>query len=154
MAFAGPWTLACRTTNHSNPAGIKLFGRTQDAQRWTVFRYTNLVHNTQAVNNQHQLVEGYAPITASSAAPAFMHAVTDISAVYKGALAKATIAVLPSLTKLMWWYRMKWKPSTKKPPSVESLLTPANVTITGTNQCNTYQRREEIPYWKWQPRES
>ncbi|MEO7766972.1 MAG: heparinase II/III family protein, partial [Ferruginibacter sp.] len=38
--------------------GIQLFGRTQDAQRWKVFRYTNLVHNTLAVNNQHQDVTG------------------------------------------------------------------------------------------------
>jgi hypothetical protein len=43
--------------------GIQLFGRTQDAQRWTVFRYTNLVHNTLTVNNQHQRVTGTAPIT-------------------------------------------------------------------------------------------
>jgi hypothetical protein len=36
--------------------GIALFGRTQDAQRWTVFRLTNLVHNTLTFNNQHQRV--------------------------------------------------------------------------------------------------
>jgi hypothetical protein len=26
--------------------GIEVFGRTQNAQRWTIFRLTNLVHNT------------------------------------------------------------------------------------------------------------
>ena len=40
--------------------GIQLFGRTQDAQRWTVFRLTNLVHNTLTINNQHQRVDGSA----------------------------------------------------------------------------------------------
>jgi len=29
--------------------GLQIFGRTQDAQRWTVFRYTNQVHNTLTV---------------------------------------------------------------------------------------------------------
>ena len=114
--------------------GIKLFGRTQDAQRWTVFRYTNLVHNTLAVNNRHQLVEGYAPITASSAAPAFMHAVTDISAVYKGALAKANrgiaivnkayVVVQDEVETLNEETTIRW-----------TLLTPATVTITGNNQA-------------------
>ncbi|AXY73442.1 DUF4962 domain-containing protein [Paraflavitalea soli] len=114
--------------------GIKLFGRTQDAQRWTVFRYTNLVHNTLTVNNQHQRVEGYAPITASSAAPSFMHAVTDISAVYKGALAKANrgiaivnkayVVVQDEVETLNEETTIRW-----------TLLTPANVTITGNNQA-------------------
>jgi hypothetical protein len=113
--------------------GIKLFGRTQDAQHWTVFRYTNLVHNTLTVNNQHQRVEGYAPITGSSTTPAFMHAITDMTAVYKGLLAKANrgiaivdkqyvivqdeIATPDQETTIRW-----------------TMLTPASVSITGKNK--------------------
>lgn len=114
--------------------GIKLFGRTQDAQRWTVFRLTNLVHNTLTVNNQHQRVEGYAPITASSASPSFIHAITDISAVYKGALAKANrgiaiinksyVVVQDEVETLNEETTIRW-----------TLLTPATVTITGNNQA-------------------
>ena len=51
--------------------GIQLFGRTQDAQRWSVFRYTNFVHNTLTVDNQLQRVTGYAPITGYGATPGF-----------------------------------------------------------------------------------
>jgi hypothetical protein len=112
--------------------GIKLFGRTQDAQRWTVFRLTNLVHNTLTFNGQHQRVTGHAAITRSSNKPSFMNAVTDMSEVYKGSIAKAVRGVgivdqkyvvvrdelktLPSETTLRW-----------------TMLTPADVKITGPN---------------------
>lgn len=69
--------------------GIQLFGRTQDAQRWTVFRLTNLVHNTLAFNNQHQLVTGTAPIIKSGDNPNFMFTVTDLSQIYKNQVAKS-----------------------------------------------------------------
>jgi hypothetical protein len=114
--------------------GIKLFGRTQDAQRWTVFRYTNLVHNTLTVNNQHQRVEGYAPITASSAAPAFMHAITDISAVYKGALAKADRGIA-IVNKAYVVVQDEVEPLNEETTIRWTLLTPATVTITGNNQA-------------------
>lgn len=110
--------------------GIQLFGRTQDAQRWTVFRLTNLVHNTLTVNGQHQRVTGRAPITSSSTTPTFMNAVTDLSEIYKGQLAKANrgiaivdksyvvvrdeIETLDSSTTIRW-----------------TMLTPANAKITG-----------------------
>lgn len=68
--------------------GIQLFGRTQDAQRWTVFRLTNFVHNTLTINNQHQRVTGNAVWTGTSTQPAFMNAVTDLSEIYAGAAAK------------------------------------------------------------------
>jgi hypothetical protein len=112
--------------------GIQLFGRTQDAQRWTVFRLTNLVHNTLTFNGQHQRVTGHAAITSSSNKPAFMNAVTDMSEVYKGAVAKAVrgvgiveqkyvvvrdeIETLPEETTLRW-----------------TMLTPADIKITGPN---------------------
>jgi hypothetical protein len=113
--------------------GIKLFGRTQDAQRWTVFRLTNLVHNTLTVNNQHQRVEGYAPLTASSAAPSFMHAITDLSAVYKGSLVSAQrgIAIVDQSYVLV----QDEVETTDQATTIRwTLLTPASVAITGKNK--------------------
>jgi len=114
--------------------GIQLFGRTQDAQRWTVFRYTNLVHNTIAVNNQHQRVTGYAPITSSSSSSSFMNAVTDMSEVYKGSVAKANrgisiadqsyVIVRDEIETLDKETTIRW-----------SMLTPAEVKITGKNKA-------------------
>jgi len=69
--------------------GIALFGRTQDAQRWTVFRLTNRVHNTLTIDDQLQQVKGYAKIDQFSDQPDFMYAVSDISSVYENQLASA-----------------------------------------------------------------
>jgi len=112
--------------------GMNIFGRTQDAQRWTIFRYVNQAHNTLTVNNQLQRVAGYAPLTGFSRDKDFMNAVTDMTEVYKGALAKATrgiaivdqqyvvvrdeIEAADTVTTIRW-----------------TLVTPASVMLTGTN---------------------
>ena len=69
--------------------GMNIFGRTQDAQRWTIFRLNNFPHNTLTIDNQLQVVKGYAKIDQFSDKPDFMYAVSDISSVYEGQLAAA-----------------------------------------------------------------
>lgn len=69
--------------------GLKIFGKSQDAQRWTIFRYNNLAHNTLTVDGAHQRVDGYAKIDRYSDDPAFSFAISDISSVYKGQLKEA-----------------------------------------------------------------
>ena len=69
--------------------GMNIFGRTQDAQRWTIFRLNNFVHNTLTIDNQLQVVKGYAKIDQFSDKPDFMYAISDISSVYEGQLASA-----------------------------------------------------------------
>lgn len=73
--------------------GIQVFGRSQDAQRWTIFRFNNYVHNTLTVNDALQRVDGYARIDRFSDKPAFPFAISDISAVYDGQLAEAVRGV-------------------------------------------------------------
>lgn len=46
--------------------GIQLWGRAQDAQRWQIFRYNNLAHNTLAVNGKHQRVNGFGVLQSGS----------------------------------------------------------------------------------------
>lgn len=114
--------------------GIRLFGRTQDAQRWTVFRLTNLVHNTLTINNQHQRVQGSAPITSTSVEPSFMSAITDLTEVYKGSIAKANrgiaiidksyVVVRDEIETLNNETTIRW-----------TMLTPADVKIMGTNKA-------------------
>ena len=114
--------------------GLNIFGRTQDAQRWTVFRYINQVHNTLTVNNQHQNVTGYAPITSSSNNPSFMNAVIDLSEIYKGAIAKSNrgiaivdksyVDVQDEIETLDKETTIRW-----------TMLTPANVKILGNNHA-------------------
>ena len=69
--------------------GLSIFGRTQDAQRWTIFRYNNLAHNTLTINGEHQRVDGYAKIDRYGEADAFPFAISDISSVYDGQLQAA-----------------------------------------------------------------
>ncbi|MEO5593892.1 MAG: heparinase II/III family protein [Chitinophagaceae bacterium] len=123
--------------------GLQIFGRTQDAQRWTVFRYINQVHNTLTINDQHQRVVGYAPLTSFSASKDFMNAVTDMSEVYKGAVATAKrgiaivdqqyvvvrdeIEALDTVTTIRW-----------------TLLTPANVVITGKNTAELTKNGKKL----------
>lgn len=69
--------------------GIQVFGRTQDAQRWSIFRINNFAHNTLTIDNQLQMVKGYAKIDRFSDQPDFMYAVSDLSSVYEKQLASA-----------------------------------------------------------------
>ena len=75
--------------NSLETAGVDLWNMKQNSQRWEVFRYNNLAHNTLTVNNQLQIVGGNAKITSSSESTDMMNAVTDISSVYSGFLNKA-----------------------------------------------------------------
>ncbi len=68
--------------------GIEVFGRTQDAQRWSIFRLINKSHNTLTVNDQLQQVKGYAKIDQFSDKPDFMYAISDLSTVYENQLSE------------------------------------------------------------------
>lgn len=123
--------------------GVQLWGRTQDAQRWEVFRYNNFVHNTLTINGQLQKVEGYAPIIGSSSNPQFMNATTDLTQVYKGAVNKAIrgvgivdqkyvvvrdeIETLDSIATIRW-----------------TLLTPADVKIINKNQIELTKDNKKL----------
>ncbi|HEV7350651.1 heparinase II/III domain-containing protein [Telluribacter sp.] len=75
--------------NSLEARGIKLFGRTQDAERWDIFRYNNLVHNTLTFDNQHQQVKGYAKIDRWTDAPSHLALTSDLSSIYAGQVASA-----------------------------------------------------------------
>lgn len=114
--------------------GIKLFGRTQDAERWTVFRLTNLVHNTLSINGQHQLVSGTAPITSYGKKNNFMNAVEDLSEIYKDQIktSKRGIAIVGKSHVLV---RDEIETLDKETTVRWTMLTPASVKITGSNQA-------------------
>lgn len=64
--------------------GVELWGGSQDAQRWDVFRYNNFAHNTLAFNHRLQQVKGKAVIDRSSDSPERMFVESDLTPVYKG----------------------------------------------------------------------
>jgi hypothetical protein len=63
--------------------GIDLWNRSQDSERWTVFRLSTFSHNTLVINGRQQLVKGKAEFTAYSGGknPA---AVVGLTPVYEG----------------------------------------------------------------------
>lgn len=68
---------------------VDLWNMRQNSQRWEIFRYNNLAHNTLAVNGGFQRVEGKATIKGTSDSPNFMSARVDMSQLYAGALTTA-----------------------------------------------------------------
>lgn len=73
--------------------GMSIFGKDQDAERWTVFRMGTYSHNVLIIDDQQQRVDGYAKIDKYSDVEGFMYAVSDISTVYNGQLKKSTRGV-------------------------------------------------------------
>lgn len=69
--------------------GMNIWGKEQDAQRWTVKRYNNFIHNTLTINDQYQKVKGYAKINNSGESKELKFAVSDLSDMYVGQLASA-----------------------------------------------------------------
>jgi hypothetical protein len=118
--------------NSLESKGVQLWGKEQDAQRWRVFRYNNLVHNTLTVNDELQKVDGHAAISSHGGRPDFMHATTDITDLYKGLLRKASrgiaivnqqyVTVRDEVEAADQDARIRW-----------TLLTSAEVNITGSN---------------------
>lgn len=118
--------------NSIESKGIQLFGRTQDAERWKIFRLNNLVHNTITVDNQHQLVKGYAKIDKHSPNEQFMFAISDLSTVYENQLAslKRGVAIADKSVVLIQDEIV----SSNKPATVRwTMLTTASVTINSDN---------------------
>ncbi|MCU0917026.1 MAG: heparinase II/III family protein [Planctomycetes bacterium] len=114
--------------NKIESRGMDLWGRGQDAQRWKIFRYGNLSHNTLVVNGQYQRVQGSAPLIRYSDRKAFPHAVFDMSSVYQGQLAEALrgAALLPGGPVLI----QDEFQATDRPTTVRwAMVTPASVSV-------------------------
>ncbi len=108
--------------------GMNLWGRSQDAERWRIFRYNNLSHSTLVVNGQHQRVNSNAPIVRYSDKESFPHVVFDMSDVYVGQLVKAHRgAALLSTGQVIIQDEFK---ATRQPATVRwAMVTPAEVSI-------------------------
>ena len=69
--------------------GMEIFGKTQDAERWTVFRMNSYSHNVLTVDGELQRVNGYAKIDKYSEEQEFRYAISDVGTVYRYHLNKA-----------------------------------------------------------------
>ncbi|MEZ0483855.1 heparinase II/III domain-containing protein [Fibrella aquatica] len=113
--------------------GVKLWGMTQDSERWTVFRYNNFVHNTLTINGQLQQVKGFSSITSSSDKPQFMNVTTDLTSIYSDQLAKANRGIA-IINKSQVVVRDELETGEKEATVRWTMATPATVTILGNNR--------------------
>lgn len=112
--------------------GMNIWGKEQDAQRWTVKRYNNFIHNTLTVNDQYQKVQGYAKIDKSGESKALKFAISDLSDVYEGQLAatKRGIGIVDDAYVVV---RDEVKTTEKSAKVRWVMLAPENVKISGDN---------------------
>lgn len=69
--------------------GLDIWNKTQNSDRWKVFRYTNLAHNTLTFNNCMQDVKGYACLNGSSSLTKHPSVSADLTPVYPGQVKSA-----------------------------------------------------------------
>ena len=70
-------------------AGMDIWNRDQNSDRWKVFRHSNFSHNTLVVNDDLQNAEGYGIIVKNNPSDQFRGTVADISSNYAGQLKSA-----------------------------------------------------------------
>jgi hypothetical protein len=116
--------------NSLETAGVNLWGMAQKSQRWEVYRYNNLVHNTLTVNGKLQAVDGYSSIKSYSDRSDMISATTDITTLYKDDLKRAErgIAIADGKYVLI---RDEIETSDKDAVLRWNLLTSANVALIG-----------------------
>jgi hypothetical protein len=123
--------------------GMNIFGRTQDAQRWTILRMNNYIHNTLTINGELQRVSGYAKIDHYSANPDFSFAITDMTTVYNTqlAVAKRGAGIVDQKFVVV---RDELKATSKQATVRWQFLTGADVTITGNNTATLTQKGKQL----------
>ena len=79
------WALDFGTEDYNRleTKGVSLWGRTEESQRWDVFRYQTKSHNTLCFNDKQQTVAAYADINDFVNTSDVMTAMSDLSELYK-----------------------------------------------------------------------
>jgi hypothetical protein len=76
--------LGAEDYNRIESLGMDLWNRSQESDRWQVFRNNHLSHNTLTIGGRPHDVQGHAAIIAHSEETEFPHSVVDLSAVFQG----------------------------------------------------------------------
>ena len=86
------WAMDFGSENYNNieTKGVDLWNMKQNSQRWQIFRYNNMAHNTITINDSLQRVDGKAGMTSFSKDSMFMNAIIDLKDVYRDNVKKAS----------------------------------------------------------------
>ncbi|NQU19644.1 MAG: heparinase II/III family protein [Candidatus Nealsonbacteria bacterium] len=98
--------------------GMNLWNRSQNSDRWTIFRQSNHGHNTLVIDEQLQRAAGSGKVVAFSDNAKFAHSVIDMTPVYQGQaesvqrgvalLATGEVLIQDQLTGLKPGSRVRW----------------------------------------------
>ena len=69
---------------------VQIWDRNQKGERWNVFRYNNIAHNTLTVNKKNHLVDGFVSFTKTFTKGAKLGGTLDMAPLFGGSLKKAT----------------------------------------------------------------
>jgi hypothetical protein len=127
--------------------GIKLWGKTQDSERWNVFRLGTSSHNVLQVDGQQQRVDGHAPLVLSKDG----RTVVDLTPVYAGQLASArrgvalesdlSVRVQDEFTALDREARVRWAMVTRADVKIEG---PGRATLTPQGRTLAFRVVEPV----------
>jgi len=123
--------------------GINIWSTSQESQRWQVFRYHNLAHNTLSFNNEQQLVSGNAPITQVTSDRFFLSATADLTSIYSNQVSKLLrgIAIINGQCVAIR-DEIEWKDSTAS--GRWAMITPAVVTVTSKTTAELVQNNKKL----------
>jgi hypothetical protein len=132
--------------------GMDLWNRSQNSDRWTIFRLNNLSHNTLVIDDELQVAAGDATMERFSSDSNRPFAIVDMTPVYKGqaAAVKRGIALLPShevliqdeLTGLKPGSRVRW-----------GMLTPGEPAELGRQEVVLHQQDKRLTLHLLEPHE-
>jgi hypothetical protein len=133
--------------------GMDLWNRSQDSDRWTIFRQQNHGHNTLVIDDQLQTAKNEGSIIQFSDDPDFPYSIVDLSPVYEGQASSVQrgVALLPShevliqdeLSGLSPTSRVRWgmitpaKPNTVEENTVVLLQAGKSLRMTHLSQNNS-----------------
>lgn len=80
--------LGPQSYDFSDAAGLSQWDKGQDSDRWRIFRYNNLAHNTLSFDGNIQNAEGYADVIDASDGERYV--MVDLSDIYKYSVSQAT----------------------------------------------------------------
>jgi hypothetical protein len=122
---------------------MDLWNTKQGSDRWTIFRLSNLSHNTLVIDDQFQVTAGNAKFVAFSDDPAKPFSIVDMTSVYKGQAqsVRRGIALLPThevliedeLTGLRPGSRVRW-----------GMVTTGAPDDLGKNTCVLHKNGEQL----------
>ncbi|MBI5768646.1 MAG: heparinase II/III family protein [Verrucomicrobia bacterium] len=138
--------LGSQDYNSLESAGINLWGKTQDGDRWKVFRLGTSSHNVLMIDGQQQRVDGVAPIVLSKTG----RTIVDLARIYRGQVTDArrgaalqpdrTVIVQDELTAGGKSMGVRW-----------AMVTQADVKIDGHGRATLSQAGKKLEFRVLEP---